>query len=206
MNTRTVRAVGVAVNALLPANVIYIWRFSYFWLDDFNNLFWVQRERGLSMLQYIVDPSSTFFRPFGMLFYWLLFRTFGLYAVPYHLVAWGLHITNVSLLYLLLRRIVGSRFAAATGALLFGFRANFTDIYWSFGFIFELVAALLMFVVLLIYSRKEKSYGTIAVIFALTVLAIKSKEMAITLPAVLIWYDICHKRPFDRKSLVLFSG
>src|SRR5262249_36627039 len=23
---------------------------------------------------------------------------------------------------------------------------------------------------------------------------------------VLIWYDICHKRPFDRKSLVLFSG
>src|SRR5262245_13970302 len=105
MSVRTLRLGILAINAVLLAYVIYVWRFSYFWLDDFNNLYWVQRESGWSMLRHIIDPTSTFFRPFGMLFYWVFFRIFELHAIPYHAFAWGLHVVNVGLLYLLLARI-----------------------------------------------------------------------------------------------------
>src|SRR5262249_29647167 len=90
--------------------------------------------------------------------------------------------------------------------LLFGFRANFADIYWSFGFIFELLAALLMFLVLLIHSRKERSYGAVAAIWILTILAIKSKEMAITLPAVLLLYNLFLRPSFDRFARLQYLG
>src|SRR5262249_39364116 len=197
---RGVRVIMVGVNALLLAYVVCVWRFSYFWLDDFNNLFWVQRESGWSMLWHNINPASDFFRPFGMLFYWICLHAFHLHALPYHVVAWSLHIINTCLLYLLLRRIVGSRFGAAVGALLFGFRVNFADIYWSFGFIFELLANLLMFLALLVHTRRQRSYAAAVATLALTILAIKSKEMAITLPAVLLLYDICLGKPFDRIS------
>src|SRR5262249_42237095 len=184
----------------------YDWRFSYFSLDDFNNLFWVQRLSGWSMLWHVVDPLSDFFRPLGMSVYWILLHTAGLNAWPYHVLAWTLHALNVGLVYLLLVRIVGSPFAAAVGTLLFGFRANFGEIYWNFGFIFELLACFLMLLVLLIQTRERRSYLTISLALLLTILAIKVKEMAITLPALLIAYDFTQKRNPDRKTKFEYLG
>jgi len=184
----------------------YDWRFSYFSLDDFNNLFWVQRVSGWSMLWHVVDPLSDFFRPLGMSVYWILLHTAGLNAWPYHVLAWTLHALNVGLVYLLLVRIVGSPFAAAVGTLLFGFRANFGEIYWNFGFIFELLACFLMLLVLLIQTRERRSYLTISLALLLTILAIKAKEMAITLPALLIAYDFTQKRNPDRKTKFEYLG
>jgi hypothetical protein len=206
VSARTASGIILSINALLLANIIYVWRFAYFWLDDFNNLYWVQRETGWSMLWHNINPASIFYRPFGMLVYWLSLHIFQLHATLYHALAWGVHITNVILVYFLLSRIVESRFGAAAGTLLFAFRANFADIYWSFGFIFELLAAMLMFAVLMIHSRERWSYRNIVAILVLTTFAVKSKEMAITLPAVLLLYDICHRRRFDRRMMVELLG
>lgn len=108
MKPRPAAVIIGSVIALIMAATFYSWRFSYFWLDDFNNLFLVQQQSLVHMLWYNVDPVADFFRPFGMLVY------------------------------------------------LFGFRANFTDIYWNFGTIFELLAFLLMFLALLIYTGRLK--------------------------------------------------
>ena len=37
------RVAPVSIIALILASTFYAWRFSYFWLDDFNNLYWTER-------------------------------------------------------------------------------------------------------------------------------------------------------------------
>ena len=206
LKKNTIVAPGVfAVHVLVLAGIVYTWRFSHLWLDDFNNLYWVQRETFQSMLGHVINPLSEFFRPVGMFVYWMLWQTSGLHPMPYHVLAWTLHFLNAALLYVLLARIVESRYAAAFGSLLFTFRANFVDIYWSFGFIFELLACGFMLSALLIHMRDKKSWRSIGLVLLLAVLAIKSKEMAITLPALLFAYDVTHRRRFDRKTVLEYA-
>jgi len=202
--TRALTAVIVAVQVLLLARIWYLWRFSYFGNNDFDMLYWIFRVDGRTMLWHVINPISDFFRPAGMFVGWVMWHTFGLNPIAFHVLAWALHVCNVVLLFVLLARITGSPFGAAIGALLFGFRANFTLIYWDTGFIFELLACLFMFLALLLHSRKTRTYLSVLGVLLFAILALKSKEMAITLPAVLLLYDLTQKRKLDRKSVLEF--
>ena len=200
-------AIGL-INVLILAAVFHARLFSYFWLDDFNVFYWIQRLDNSfgQMVWDCLNPFANAFRPFGILFYWILWHIFGLNPLPYHLVAWGIHTANVVLLFILLSRVVGSRYGAAVGVLLFGFRANFADIYWSFGTIFELVALLLMLLAMLAYNSEMKFRWKLVTAALLYLLAVKSKEMAITLPAVLLVYDICFSRErWTKKTAGLYA-
>ena len=163
---------------------------AYFWLDDFNNLFWVQKLSAFELLKAITNPASTYFRPTGMLFYWLELRLFGTNAIAYHVLAWLLHTVNTVLVYLVLRRIVQSHPGALVGTMLFACQAVFTDIYWNFGTIFELVSGLLFLAGILIWSSERRSWARVILATVVFVLAVKGKEMAITLPAMLLCYDL----------------
>ena len=55
-----------------------LYRFSYFWIDDFNTLFWVQREGFVQKILHIVDMRKESFRPIGMLACWSMDSAFGL--------------------------------------------------------------------------------------------------------------------------------
>jgi len=208
MRVRVAPAAIGLINALILAATFHAWRFSYFWLDDFNVLYWIQRLDNSfgQMVWDCLNPFANAFRPLGMLVYWILWHMFGLNPLPYHLVAWAIHAANVVLLFVLLLRVVGSRYGAAVGALLFGFRANFADIYWSFGTIFELLALLLMLLAMLAYSSEMKFPWKLAAASLLYLLAVKSKEMAITLPAGLLLYDTCFSRePWTKKTAALYA-
>jgi hypothetical protein len=208
MRVRAVPFVIGLIHALVLAAAFYAWRFSYFWLDDFNVFFWIQRldNSFWRMVWDCVNPFADAFRPSGMLVYWIFWHVFDLNPLPYHVFAWLIHAVNVLLLFVLLSRIVGSRYGAAVGALMFGFRANFTDIYWSFGTIFELLALLLMMLALLAYGSEMKFHWKLAVAALLYLLAVKSKEMAITLPAVLLLYDVCcGSGRWTKRTLVIYA-
>ena len=110
-----------------------LFSFSYFWLDDFNNLYWVQKLGGTTLLWDIVNPVSDRFRPVGWFAYWVVWRGFDLAPLPYHVVAWAVHALNVFLVYVLLQRMLQSDYAAAFGALLFTFQSVYWEVYWSFG-------------------------------------------------------------------------
>jgi hypothetical protein len=176
--------------ALLLFFTFRLYRSAYFWLDDYDNLYWVQKLSAYELLKAIVNPASTYFRPTGMLFYWLELRLFGTNAIAYHVLAWLLHTINTGLVYLVLRRIVHSYPAALVGAMLFACQAVFTDIYWNFGTIFELVSGLLFFVGILIWSTENRSWSRVVLATVVFILAVKGKEMAITLPAIFLGYDL----------------
>jgi len=189
-------ALAIAMPALFAFR---LWSFSYFWTDDFGNIFWIQSETAARMLNHVLNPASTFYRPFGELFYWILFHTFGLNPVPYHLVAWTIHAINTYLLFRLLRTWLQSPFAAIAGTIPFAFRVNFADMYWSFGTIYELLACLLMLTGTLLYVRSKRSIANIVLLTFVYMLAVKSKEMAITLPAVWLLHEIFMSKNFGQR-------
>jgi hypothetical protein len=63
-------------------------------LDRRFHIFWIQSETAGSMLRHVLNPASTFYRPVGEFFYWILYHTFALNPVPYHVVAWAIHAIN----------------------------------------------------------------------------------------------------------------
>lgn len=191
------------MNSTVPERVFYaaclgtvlyftcrLFAFSYFWLDDFNNLYWVQKLGGTTLLWDILNPASERFRPVGWFAYWVPWRLFDLAPMPYHAFAWIIYGFNVFFVYLLLQRMLRSDYAAAFGALLFTFQAVYWDVLWSFGTIFELLSACFFFLGLWIYLRRPDSLRSVIVATLIYILAIKAKEMAITLPAIWLLYEV----------------
>jgi hypothetical protein len=158
--------------------------FAYFLLDDLNNLAIAMRETTGSLIVQILNPLTPSFRPVVILVYHTLWRCFDLDPLPYHAFAWLVHTGNVGLLYLILARVLGNRYAAACGALLFAFEASYAAVLWEFGAIFELCCGLFFLLGLYAHLRFGRSVKGMLGCSAIFYLAMQSKEMAVTLPQV----------------------
>ena len=181
-----------------------LYTFAYFWLDDFNNLHWIQQWSLKEGIQHVFSPSTEYFRPVGMLVYQIAFYIFDRDPRPYHWLIWSIHTLNVALVYLVLKRFTESRTGAAVGAMLFAYPPVFNDIFESFGTIFELTGAPLFFAGILLWRRKVRSLAVVVSACAVFILAVKAKEMAITLPAVWLLQDLLLRRPFKWKEFAAF--
>jgi len=199
--------VAISIAVLLLAT-FYLYADSYFTTDDFINLYWVQLQSPGQMAWHVVNPASHYFRPTGTLFYWLLFRFFDLNAGVYHVFAWFMHTVNTVLVYFVLKRLMTNRSAAATGAMLFASQAAFADIYWSFGTIFDLLSACAFFAGILIWAQEDRSWRRLLLCLLIYLFAIKAKEMAITLPAIWLLWDLSLRTPIRLKQAaqVLIPG
>ncbi len=84
--------------------------------------------------------------------------------------------------------------------MLFAFQASYAYVFWNFGSIFDVAGGTLFFLGILIYVRatERSSVTFILVTSAVFYLAVKAKEMAVTLPAVWLAYDlICLEKHVD---------
>jgi hypothetical protein len=190
----------LCIGALL-FNTYRLYKGGYFWLDDFNNLYWVQRESFAHMIGHIVNPVSSSFRPAGMLCYWVLLRFFDLNPAAYHCLTWSLHVANTAFVYFILKRLTGSRVGAAVGAMLFASQAVFADIYWNFGTIFELVAAFFSFVSILLWTSERRGWLHVLVASLILLLAVKGKEIALTMPLIWLSYDLLLRKNMERRMV-----
>jgi len=179
----------VGIAALL-ISTFRLYASSEFWLDDLTSLYWVQKTSGADMLIALLDPATPYFRPAGMVFYWIGLRMFGTNALPYHELAWIIHTVNTTLVYMVLARITASRQGAAVGAMLFASPAVFTDIFWNLGTIFELVSGCLFFLGVLLWSSERRTWARVFLLSVVFIYAVKGKEMAMTLPAIWLFYDL----------------
>jgi hypothetical protein len=188
--TKYLRFLPPVAIALLLFFTFRLYRTAYFWLDDFNNLYWASLTSVADLLAALVNPLSGYFRPAGMVVYWLGWHAFGMSALPYHLIAWAFHAGNTALVYAVLKRLTRSTAGASVGAMLFASQAVFGEIYWSFGTIFELVSGMLMLLGMLLWSAESRRWKKVALATVVFILAFKAKEMAITLPAIWLAYDL----------------
>ncbi|MFN0101996.1 MAG: hypothetical protein ACKV2U_07895, partial [Bryobacteraceae bacterium] len=92
---------------------------AWFQQDDFAHLKLAAATPVADLAELAVTPvAQGTFRPLSeRLFYWAIYRCCELDAFPARLFAFGVQSSNLILLGLLLRRLTGSPFAAACGAL-----------------------------------------------------------------------------------------
>ena len=182
--------VSVLCLGVLLFNTYRLYKGSYFWLDDFENLYWVQQESFAHMIGHIVNPVSSYFRPTGMMCYWILLRFFDLNPAAYHCLMWCVHGANTALIYFLLKRFTQSTLGAAVGAMLFASQAVFAKVYWDFGTIFELVAGFFSSLSLFLWTSERRGWSRVLLASVTLVFAMKGKEMALAMPLIWLSYDL----------------
>lgn len=134
------------------------------------------------------------YRPVGGLFYRALFAIFGFHAAPFRTARFLLLGLNLLLVALLSYRLSRSRFAAAVTALLFAFHQVTAEVYYDGATIYDVLCGFFLLLALTRYVRVRQdgcflSGKNFWIVVALFTAAMGSKEMALTLPAILLLYE-----------------
>lgn len=159
----------------------------FFYEDDFDNL---ANARQVELSYYffalvrpMIAPDSVF-RPVPDFYYYVMSRVAPLHFPPYIRIIQAIHLGNVLMVWLLARSLGASRLGACAATLLFAFHAAMFQIYWRPMYVFDLVCATFVLLTVLTYLR-----GGLLLSLVFFWLALKSKEMAVFLPLVLIAYE-----------------
>jgi tetratricopeptide (TPR) repeat protein len=133
--------------------------------------------------------------PVATLSYYLIYAAGQLDPFWYHLFSVLLHALNVALVFLLVHTIVKNRYNAMIAALLFAGHPALTEAVDAISYNEDLLAAAFFFLAFICYAGIKAAAGKSRVTrYGLSLfcflLALLSKEMAITLPAVLVLYDL----------------
>jgi hypothetical protein len=180
----------------------------YFQEDDLMNMYqaWVLPLYKLVLAN--LTPFTSVYRPLGAGFYRLLYHSAGLHPLPFRIVAYGLMMLNVWLIFRLARFLTGSTEIAILSALLGSFHNRLMDIYLNDGTIYDVLCSVFYYLSLCYYISARAKYGALswrrlAILCAFYTLALNSKEMACTLPVVLLAYEwIFHRTPLYRQHAV----
>jgi hypothetical protein len=158
----------------------------YFSDDELDNVSWAPHVPLSTFAGTLATPRflSGNFRPVGHFYFFLGGRAFGMdfpkYIFPIH----AIHLLNVWLLWLLIRRLGGTAQAAGAGCVLFAFHMAVFDLYWKPMYVFDLLCATFCLASMLLWT-----HGRWVLSFAAFWLAYKSKELAVMLPFVLAAYE-----------------
>ncbi len=152
-----------------------------------------------------IASGESSYRPVATLSYYLIHAVAGLNPFLYHLFSVILHIANVILVYLLADSILKNRFAALITGALFACHPALTEAVDCIAYNEDLLAAFFFLLAIIFYLklrsndvRSSIKYYALSLFFFLP--GLLSKEMAITLPAVILLYDVSLKKEAEKQS------
>jgi tetratricopeptide (TPR) repeat protein len=142
-----------------------------------------------------ISGGEASYRPVATLSYYLLYAVSGPNPLGYHLLSVTLHIFNVILVYLLAHAMTDDKRVAVIAGLLFACHPVNAEAVNGISYNEDLLAAFFFFAAFLFYMRltpPATKRGTIFFMVSLFffLLGLLSKEMAITLPAIVVLYDL----------------
>jgi hypothetical protein len=135
-----------------------------------------------------------YYRPMGGMFYVPIYRGFGLDPAPYHAALLGLVLLYVGLVYRLARVLGATALEAWLVALVMAYHAGLSNLYYETSHIYDVLCGIFYAGALIAYARPRSQGRPLrareaALFFALFLCALNSKEMAVTLPAMLLAYE-----------------
>ncbi|MGI8785906.1 MAG: hypothetical protein ACR2L2_19910 [Acidobacteriota bacterium] len=175
----------------------------YFSQDHVFNILLYANVPPLKILASNITFWTTFHRPFGGLVYVALYHLFGMTAWPYYLAALLLFFINLALVFTLLLRLTGDRLVASLATALSSVHPELVDIWYNFGAAYDLLALGLMmggFHFYLSFDRQTDPHRArrfYAASLFMYVLALDSKEAAISLVAILGLYECVYRFPLQ---------
>jgi hypothetical protein len=192
----------VSRRRLFFALILFAWfcYFSYdtlsvrFAPDDMMNMAGYWRTRPAQLVTSHVLLWRGFYRPMGGVFYLPLFHFFGFQPAPYHAVILAILLANVFLVWRLANLLRAGPTAAGLAALFACYHAGLSNLTYNIAFIYDVLCGFFYLATLTYYVRireagRRPDAGETAILLGLYVCALNSKEMAVTLPVVLLVYE-----------------
>ena len=190
--------------------------FSYFTFDDGTTIFVCLKPFEVTVWQdllHILTVFTTAFRPLTTMFWRPLYAVFGFDPLPYRIVVHLLLTVNIGLAYLLARRLEMTREGAALTALVFCYNASTSALYYDTCLIGDVLCFLLYALTVLVYIGGRQaghpvSWRRTAAVAVTYLLALDSKELAATLPGILLIYELLYRRRDfrDRQKALRIGG
>ncbi len=192
---------------LLFALILFGW-FCYFCCDalavrfapdDMMNMAGYWRMKPAQLVTSHVLLWRNFYRPMGGVFYLPLFHVFGFNPAPYHAVILVILLANVYLVWRMAILLRAGPVAAGLAALLSCYHAGLSNLTYNIAFVYDVLCGFFYLAALVYYLRireqgRRPRAGEAAVLLGLYVCALNSKEMAVTLPVVLLVYEWTHQK------------
>jgi hypothetical protein len=187
--------------------LFFTWRglLVYYTGDDLMNLYGYLGKPVSALVKGNIFFWTPYYRPFGGIVYRSLYAIFGFNPYPIYVVFFAALLVNLLLAYLVLSKIGGSREIGAIATLLFAFHGKLDYLYYNAGSMYDAFCFLFYFLALLIYLRARLQNRWMGLWESLGFLAcficsLNSKEMAATLPVMLLLYELIWHPP-DFRSL-----
>jgi hypothetical protein len=162
--------------------------------DDMENMWRCWMPGPGRLLLDALLPWHDAFRPMAGLFYLPLHHFFGLNPFPYHAVMLAILLGNLYLMYRFALRIGCGELQAGLATLLVAYHAGLSMLYYDTAFIYDVLCFSFYMGAFLCYAR-VRAQGRLlrasetALVMGLYLCALDSKEMALTLPIVLLAYE-----------------
>jgi hypothetical protein len=196
---------------LLAYFLYFNWRAlrPHFAPDDMMNLDYYYRVAPWRM---ILDPFMVWsgsFRPMAAFFYLPIFRVWRLNPVPYHAFMLAIMLANVYLVYRFARLLGCEEIVAGLVALIAAYHPGPADLYYNTAFIYDVLCMFFYLAAFAYYLRirppEQKAPPPLtgrqtALFLTLYLCALDSKEMAVSLPVMLLVYEWIWHRP-ERRSV-----
>ena len=134
------------------------------------------------------------YRPGGAVYYLPLYHFFGLDPLPYRIAQIGILAASIPLVYYLSRRLASSRSIAFLAVLALCYRPRLAGLVFVGAFIYDVLCGFLYFAALAFYlhiREKDASLRPLQLVgfLVLYVCALNCKEMAVTLPVIILIYE-----------------
>ena len=149
------------------------------------------------------------FRPLGALFYLSLYHFSGLNPVPYQGALLAILAANAYFAYRLVRLLGAGELPAALVALVCCYHGGLENLYYNAAFVYDAMCSCLYLAALVFYLRirnrgRLPGAAETAVFLALVLAALDAKEMAVSLPVMVLAYEWIYHPPvkWHRASLL----
>ena len=136
-------------------------------------------------------------RPMGAVYYLPAYRLFGLNPVPFSAVRCIILLVNTLVFFQLANAIMRSWWAATLAAFPIAYQATIGNLHYDGAFIYDVLCGAFYFVALLYYlhcrrrgGRGGLTIGQIALFLVFYICALDSKEMAVSLPVLVLAYEL----------------
>jgi hypothetical protein len=172
----------------------------HFALDDIGNMAHYYRQGPWWLLATQFLPWRGYYRPMGGLFYVPILHFAGLNPLPYQAVLLLLLLANVCLIHRAARLLGCGELAAALAALVACYHAGLSNLYYNAAFVYDVLCCF-FYLAAFIYYVRIRSTGRLlrplenVLLLALFLCALNSKEMAVTLPVILLVYEWIYHHP-----------
>ena len=142
----------------------------------------------------LYDLPLYLYRPAGALYYIPLYHCFGLDPLPYRIVQISILVASIPLVYYLSRRLASSRTVAFLAVLALCYHPRLAGLVFVGAFIYDVLCGFFYFAALAYYvTIRERgtslSPPQLLGFLALYVMALNCKEMAVTLPVIVLIYE-----------------